>query len=57
MVDVSIPPDFQAAETYLKMARDAHEKGDDGLFIAARKLVMVALGISDAPPSRTVRAA
>lgn len=44
--------DMASAETYLKLARDAHECGDGTKFIAARKLLMVSLGISDSPPVR-----
>lgn len=50
--EVNLP----AAETYLALARAAYDTGDHGRFIAARKLLMVALGIADTPLSRTARA-
>ncbi len=37
--------DFAAAALYLDLARTAHESGDERRFIAARHLVLVALGI------------
>lgn len=52
MDDTPVQPDFQAAEMYLSLARDAYDTGDQNKFIAARKLIMVALGITDALPSR-----
>lgn len=47
---MSEPVDFDAAARFLQTAREAHEAGNDARFIAARKLVLVALGIDDAPP-------
>lgn len=44
--------DIDAAETFLKAARAAHEAGDAAMFIAARKLVTVALGLSDGRNAR-----
>lgn len=41
--------DFAAAETFLKQAREAYEDGDRTRFIAARKLVAIALRISEGP--------
>lgn len=41
---------FDAAARFLQNAREAYETGNDARFIAARKLVLVALGIDDAPP-------
>jgi hypothetical protein len=43
--------DFEAAETYLQQARKAHGEGDRSLFVAARKLVTLALGLGDQPPT------
>lgn len=37
-------PDFSSAEHYLGLARKAHTAGDEKLFIAARKMLMVCLG-------------
>jgi hypothetical protein len=45
--------DFAAAEFYLSLARRAHDAGNTSMVIAARKLIMVALRVSDQPPSRT----
>lgn len=39
--------DFDAADAFLKIARDAFLKGDKTQFIAARKLVAVALHLND----------
>lgn len=47
--DDAAAPDFDAAEIHLRAARIAHDDGDDVRFIAARKLVMVALGVLDEP--------
>jgi hypothetical protein len=44
--------DLKSAETYLGLARDAYECGDNMKFIAARKLLMVSLGVADSPPTR-----
>lgn len=46
--------DFDGAEKYLKIARSAHEAGDANTFVAAIKLVTVALCIPD-PPSTEVQ--
>lgn len=43
---------FDAAETYLRLARVAHALGNTAEFIAARKLVMVALRVEDVAPAR-----
>jgi hypothetical protein len=42
-------PDFSAAEMFLRQAREAHELGDQLKCLAARKLVAVALGLSEGP--------
>lgn len=47
------PVDFDGAERFLKVAREAHEEGDQPRFIAARKLVAVALGLREIPPPRS----
>lgn len=39
-----------AATMFVQQACEAHERGDRLAFAAARKLVMVALGIGDMPP-------
>lgn len=44
--------DIKSAETYLDLVRDAYEIGDTMKFIAARKLLMVSLGVADSPPTR-----
>lgn len=41
--------DFDAAERYLRTAREAHEAGDHPKFVAARKLVAVALHLTESP--------
>lgn len=41
--------DFNAAEMFLRSARAAHAAGQDADFIAARKMVAVALCIAEAP--------
>jgi hypothetical protein len=44
--------DMKSAETYLGLARDAYECGDNIKFIAARKLLMLALGVTDSSSTR-----
>lgn len=44
--------DFASAARYLKIARIAHNTGDEAQFIAARKMVAVALGLPDPTPPR-----
>jgi hypothetical protein len=44
--------DLSAAEFYLARAREAHESGNTPLFIASRKLILVALCVPDQPPMR-----
>jgi hypothetical protein len=39
-----------AAAMFMQQACDAHERGDYVAFSAARKLIMVALGVGDPPP-------
>ena len=39
--------DFDSAEMFLAMAREAYESKDEKSFIVARKMFMVALGIQD----------
>lgn len=41
--------DFDMAEEFLRVARSAHAVGSDSNFIAARKMVAVALCIREAP--------
>lgn len=43
--------DFDAAESFLRTARDAYERGDEPRFLAARKLIGVALGLEEIPLS------
>jgi len=46
--------DFAAAEAQLRRAREAHQGGDEQAFLAARYLVMIALGLTQPqPPIRT----
>lgn len=45
--------DFDAAERYLRAAREAHEVGDHVEFVAARKLVAVALHLIESPAPRS----
>jgi hypothetical protein len=40
-------PDFSSAEHFLDLARKAHVGGDEKLFRAARKMVLIALGLND----------
>lgn len=47
-------PDFVAAETFLHLARSSYEGGDATKFVAARKLLMVALCVPDALPLKRV---
>lgn len=39
--------DFESAEVFLKHAKEAHERGDMVTCMAARKLVAIALNLSD----------
>ena len=41
---------FEAAEMFLKQAKEAHETGDQVKCFAARKMVAVALHLGDGPP-------
>lgn len=41
---------FDAAEMFLKKAREAHDSGDKVTCLAACRMVMVALHLSDGPP-------
>lgn len=43
---VEQPIDFQMAEAFLKVARSAHEAGDEKAFTAARTLVVLNLGLT-----------
>jgi hypothetical protein len=45
-------PDFDAAEMYVRMAREAHAAGDGQRFTAASKMVAVALCMTDEPACR-----
>lgn len=47
--------DFDTAAIYLALARAAHEDGNETKFIAARKLLMVSLCVSDTPPTQRAR--
>ncbi len=44
--------DFDAAALFLQQARDAEAKGDEVLSLAARKLVAIALDLTDSPRSK-----
>ncbi len=48
--------DFAAAEAHLRRAREAHQGGDEETFLAARYLVVIALGLSP-PPSKLQQSA
>jgi len=39
--------DFDSAEAFLKIAREAHESGDRQRYMAARRLIAVALDLTD----------
>jgi hypothetical protein len=41
---------FDAAESFVSKAREAYQRQDQAGFIAARKLVLVALGVAEAVP-------
>lgn len=41
---------FEAAEMFLRQAKEAHANGDQVTSFAARKMVAVALHLSDGPP-------
>lgn len=41
--------DFKAAACFLQQAEEAYDKGDDRRCLAARKLVLTALGFIDGP--------
>lgn len=43
---------FDAAEIFLRQAREAFETGDRVCFIAARKMVAIALQLDGGPPVR-----
>lgn len=47
--------DFDAAETFLKRMRAAHEGGDTATAIACRKMIMVALEIPEPYDPRRAR--
>jgi hypothetical protein len=40
------PVDFDNAELFLRKAREAHDRGDDNEFNAARYLLAVAMGLT-----------
>ena len=44
---------FDAVELFVSKAREAYQKQDHAGFIAARKLVMIALGVEEAVPLQT----
>jgi hypothetical protein len=44
--------DFDAAETFIKIARDAHAAGNMTDLIAARRLIAVALNMIEEPGFR-----
>lgn len=46
---MDVKRDFDAAEIFLKQARQAQEKGDERTCTAALKLVEVALGLREGP--------
>lgn len=50
MSDSSV--DFDGAQNFLNVARDAYERGDDARFNAARKLIAVTLRIGEQPVMR-----
>jgi hypothetical protein len=41
--------DFESAELFLQQAREAHQQGDATKCMAARKLVAIALNLTDGP--------
>jgi hypothetical protein len=43
------PIDFAAAEVFLQQARTAHEQGDQVRCLAARRLVAIALQLTEGP--------
>lgn len=48
--------DFDGAENWLKVVREAHEKGDEAKFSAARHLLAISLEIVEAPPEKFLAA-
>ena len=55
MTDVPSPEeqiDFDAAEMYVRMAREAHASGDKSTCAAACKMVAVALCLTEQPSPR-----
>lgn len=42
--------DFDAVELFVGFARRAQESGDGAGLVAARKLILVAMGVGDQPP-------
>jgi len=41
--------DFDNAALFLQQAREAHQQGDDAKCLAARKLVAIALNLTEGP--------
>jgi hypothetical protein len=48
-VDVDAAIDFDNASLFLEQARAAHQRGDHSTCLAARKLVAIALNLSEGP--------